>query len=219
MKRIVLLLACSLLLNSYIVKAQVRFSLFADPQLTWFTSDTRKFEPNGSIAGFNVGFTADKYFADRYAIFTGLSINNIGGNLKYKDIGYKLETRDNTYTIPAGSNVKLKAQYLNIPVGLRFKTNEIGYVSFFAQVGVSGSVRLKASAWEDSNKVEKETITQQFKPVFGSYFIGTGIEYSLGGPSCLEVGVVYSNGITDVYNAGYGKISLGSLSLKIGIVF
>lgn len=221
MRRLLIIIVSSLILNTYIVDAQTssRFSIFADPQLSWFTSDTRKFEPNGSIAGFNIGFTAERYFADRYAIFSGLSINNLGGNLKYKEAGYILETRDNTYTIAQGSNVKLKSQFLNIPLGLKFKTNEIGYFSFFAQVGVSGSIRLKASVWEDTNKIEKETITQQFKPVFASYFIGTGIDYSLGGPSSLQVGVVYSSGITESYSAGYGKISMGSLSLKIGIVF
>jgi hypothetical protein len=215
------LVFCFLLMISLTVNAQTsrRFSIFADPQLSWFTSDTKKFEPNGSIAGFNIGFTADKYFADRYAIFTGLSINNIGGNLKYKEPGYKLETRDSIYNIAAGSNAKLKAQYLNIPFGLKFKTNEIGYVSFTAQVGVLGSVRLKASVWEDVNKIDKETITQQFKQVFASYFIGAGVEYSLGGPSSLQAGIIYSNGITEAYNAGYGNVSIGSLSLRIGIVF
>ena len=220
MKRVLFIAICFLFLNE-LVDAQTtrRFSLFADPQLSWFTSDTRKFDPNGSIGGFNIGFTYDKYFAERYAIFLGLSINNVGGNLKYQETGYKLETRDNTYTVPRGSNVKLKAQFLNVPVGLKFKTNEIGYVSFNAQVGVSGSIRLKASVWEDSNNIEKETITQQFNQVYGSYFIGGGVEYSLGGPSSLQAGIIYSNGITEAYSAGFGKISIGSLSLRIGIVF
>jgi hypothetical protein len=222
MKKILFLTIGVLLVGSNLVNAQTenrRFSIFADPQLSWFTPDSRKFSSNGGVVGFNIGFTADKYFADRYAIFTGVSIDNLGGNLKYNAAGYKLVTTDNTYTLAQGSNVKFKAQYLNIPLGLKFKTNEIGYLTIFAQVGVSGSIRLKASAWEDLNNVDKETVTKEFQPVFGSYQIGAGIEYSLGGSSCLQTGILYTNGITEAYDAGYGKIVLGSLSLRVGIVF
>jgi hypothetical protein len=222
MKKVFFLLVGILFLGSTLTNAQTqnrRFSLFADPQLSWFTSDTKKFQPNGSVGGFNIGFTADKYFADRYAFYTGLSINNLGGNLKYKEAGYKLETRDSTYIIDAGTNVKLKAQYLTIPIGLKFKTNEIGYLTFFAQVGVSGYLRLKASAWDDKDKVDKETATQQFNLAFATYHVGAGVEYSLGGPSSIQAGIVYTNGILEAYKAGYGKVSIGSLSLRIGIVF
>jgi hypothetical protein len=195
------------------------FSLFADPQFSWFTSDTKKFTPNGSVGGFNIGFTADKYFAERYAFYTGVSINNIGGNIKYVDAGYKLETTDATYTIAPGTNVKLKAQYLTVPVGLKFKTNQIGYLAFFAQVGVSGYLRLKASAWDDVDNIDKETVTKQFNLAFTSYHIGAGVEYSLGGSSSIQAGLTYMSGITEAYKAGYGKVSLGSLALRVGIVF
>jgi len=196
-----------------------RFSIFADPQLSWFTSDTKQFKSDGTLMGFNIGFTADKYFAERYAIFTGLSINNLGGNLKYMKDGYKLETRDSTYKIDAGTSIKLKAQYLTVPLGLKFKTNEIGYFTFTAQVGVSGHVRLKGAAWDETNSIDKETATQQFNLFFGSYLVGAGAEYSLGGSSSLQAGIIYSNGIFEAYKAGYGKVSVGSLSLRIGIVF
>lgn len=222
MKKVFLLTVGIILLGLSTINAQTqnrRFSIFADPQLSWFTSDTKKFEPNGSVGGFNIGFTADKYFADRYAFFTGLSINNLGGNIKYKETGYKLETRDSTYDITPGTSIKLKAQYLTIPLGLKFKTNQIGYLTFYAHVGVSGYLRLKAAAWEDKNKIDRETATQQFDLAFASYHIGAGVEYSLGGPSSLQAGIVYTSGITEAYKAGYGKVSLGSLSLRIGIVF
>lgn len=222
MKKVLYVVIGILLVNINMVKAQQqnrRFSIFADPQLSWFTSDTKKFKPDGTVMGFNIGFTADKYFAERYAFFTGLSINNLGGNLKYVEGGYKLETRDSTYEIDPGTSIKLKAQYLTVPLGLKFKTNEIGYFTFTAQVGISGHIRLKGAAWDDTNNIDKETATQQFNLAFASYHVGAGFEYSLGGPSSLQAGIIYSNGIFEAYKAGYGKVSLGSLSLRIGIVF
>ena len=222
MKRILFIILGLIFINSIATDAQTSnrsFSIFADPQLSWFTSDTKKFEPNGSVGGFNIGFSADKYFAERYAFYTGVSINNLGGNIKYVDANYKLETTDATYTIAPGTNIKLKAQYLTIPVGLKFKTNQIGYLAFFAQVGVSGYVRLKASAWDDIDNISKETVTQQFNLAFASYHIGAGVEYSLGGSSSLQTGITYMSGITEAYKAGYGKVSLGSVALRVGIVF
>lgn len=222
MKKVHLIVIGLLLVNITFVEAQQqnrRFSIFADPQLSWFTSDTKQFKSDGTVMGFNIGFTADRYFADRYAFFTGLSINNLGGNLKYMKAGYKLETRDSTYEINAGESIKLKAQYLTIPMGLKFKTNEIGYFTFTAQVGVSGHIRLNGAAWDATKSIDKETATQQFNLLFASYHVGAGAEYSLGGSSSLQAGIIYSNGIFEAYKAGYGKVSLGSLSLRIGIVF
>jgi hypothetical protein len=221
MKKIFFLTAGIILAGLSLADAQTQkrhFSVFADPQLSWFKSDTKRFQPNGTVVGFNIGFTAEKYFADRYAILTGLSINNLGGNLKYKVQG-ELETRDAKYTIDSGSTVKLKAQYVTIPLGLKFKTNEIGYFTYFAQVGLSGSIRLNGYAWEDKNNIDKETATQQFRFAFFSYHIGAGAEYSLGASSSIQTGIVYTNGITEAYKAGFGKVSFGSLSLRIAIVF
>ncbi|RPH30747.1 MAG: PorT family protein [Bacteroidales bacterium] len=221
MKKILFLVGL-FLVNLTIVKAQQqtrRFSIFADPQLSWFTSDTKKFKSDGAVMGFNIGFNADKYFAERYAIFTGLSINNLGGNLKYVEDGYKLETRDSTYNIDAGTTIKLKAQYLSVPLGLKFKTNEIGYLTFTAQVGVSGHIRLKGAAWDETHNIDKETATKQFNLLFASYHVGAGAEYSLGGSSSIQAGIIYSSGIFSAYDAGYGKVSLGSLALRIGVVF
>jgi len=45
------------------------------------------------------------------------------------------------------------------------------------------------------------------------------MEYSLGGPSALQVGAIFSNGFTPAYEAGYGKVSVGCLALRIGIAF
>ncbi len=221
MKNALKLVIVLLLLNITVVNAQKdsrRFSIFADPQVAWITSNTNKFDPNGSVVGFNIGFAYDKYFADRYAITTGLSINNLGGNLKYKVDG-TIETVDNTYDIESGMTVKMKSQYLSIPIGLKFRTNEIGYFTFTAQVGLAGHIRLKGVVWEDTQKIEKETATKEFAIGFASYYLGAGAEYSLGSSSSIQFGIIYSNGITQSFKTSHGKLSYGSLSLRVGVVF
>jgi hypothetical protein len=199
---------------------KIRFGVFADPQLSWFTSDTKQFSPNGPLFGFNAGFAFERFFADRYAISSGASITNLGGNLLYNEDGYSIETRDDEYPILAGSSVKFKGQYISVPLGFKFKTNEIGYTTFYAQLGLAGHLRLKGYAWQEENNVDREVLeNDQIYLGFVSYMFGAGLEYSLGGPSALQAGLTFSNSMTPTFDAGYGRIGIGSLALRIGLVF
>lgn len=210
-----------LLLGTVQVNAQGwRFSIFADPQLSWFTSDSRRFEPGQSLGAINVGISAEKYFAERYAMQYGVSISNLGGNIEYVDAGNTLITRDSSYSIAAGSSIKYRGQYLSVPLGLKFKTIEIGYTSIYAHAGVTANALLKGYVWEPQNGVEKEVVSRE-QVWFGyvTYFIGAGIQYSLGGPSALQLGLIFNNGLTPVYKGGHGKISMGNLGIRVGIVF
>lgn len=198
----------------------IKFGVFADPQISWLTSDTKRFSADGSVFGFNAGFGFERYFADRYAITSGASISNIGGILKYNEVGYSIKTRDDNYDILIGQSVKYKGQYIAVPLGLKFKTNEIGYSTFYAQLGVNGHLRLKGFVWQDENGVDREVLEKdQTYLGFVSYMIGVGMEYSLGGPSAIQTGITFTNGMTPVYKAGYGMVSVGNIALRVGLVF
>ncbi|MFP4556258.1 MAG: porin family protein [Bacteroidales bacterium] len=215
-----LILTIALFLSASSIAQDMRFGVFADPQLTWFTSDTRDFKPNGPVFGFNTGFSFDRYFAERYAFTTGASITNIGGNLLYTDDSYTLSTRDEEYDIPSETNLRIKGQYVNIPLGFKFKTNQIGYITIYAQLGINGYLKLKGFAWNEDLGINREVVKDKhMKFGFISYMFGGGIEYSLGGPSALQIGVTFSNGMTPAFDAGHGVISIGNLALRLGVVF
>ncbi len=197
-----------------------QFGIFVDPQLAWFNSDTKKFTSNGSIFGYDIGFVGERYFAQRYAVLFGLSLEGLGGNLKYNETGFNIITRDGTYPIAANSNVEYRGQYINAPIGLKFRTVEIGYLSIFAQVAIKGHFKLKGYVWEKSSGIDKEVVTNdQVHWAFASYSIGAGIEHSLGGPSAVQTGIQFTNSFTPVYKAGHGHIGVASFSLRIGLVF
>ena len=230
MKRILKYLATACLVASLFLSANsqnIKFGVFVDPQLSWFTSDTKKLTPNGPVFGVNAGFAFEKYFADRYAITSGASINFIGGNLKYNEPDFKIETRDSLYTIGTDASAKIKGQYITIPLGFKFKTNEIGYETFYAQLGLAGNIRIKGYVWEDWNKIDKEVVVNEQLPLgFVSYYFGAGVEYSLGGPSAIQLGLTFSNGLTSAFDVDHektapsnGKITLGALSLRVGMSF
>jgi len=222
MKRLAIVAALTVAaaLFSHSTMAQgLRFGIYFDPQISWFSSDSKVFTPNGPEFGYRVGFTADKYFAERYAFSTGLSINSLSGNVKYGQID-TLTTDDGAeYRIAQNANVKARVQYISIPLELKFKTIEIGYNTFYAHLGLTTHIRYKAFAWEKWNDISKEPISDMVRPLFLSYQIGGGIEYSLGGPTALQLGVIYSGGLTKTFKPGEGKISLNNVSLRLGIIF
>jgi hypothetical protein len=58
-----ILIILSFVLASESVNAQkIRFGLFAEPVISWFSTDTKETKNDGSRAGFNFGFTFNKYF-------------------------------------------------------------------------------------------------------------------------------------------------------------
>lgn len=219
MKNKVLLLALVLLFNQWCFSQKYSFGVFADPQLSWFNSDTKRYDPNGPVGGFNIGFAAEKFFANRYAFASGLSISYLGGNIRFVQTAYTLKTVDGTYNIEVGDNVKYRSQYLTLPVGFKFRTNQIGYTSYFASVGVSGSLRIRSHVWNEKNDVVRETTKADMAWGFASYFIGVGGEYSLGGESALQFGLTWSDGLTPILEFPNSTITNQCLSVRIGIVF
>lgn len=216
---VAMLFLCATLFASSAMAQGMRFGVFFDPQISWFNSDHKDFDPNGPEFGYRIGFTADNFFAERYAFSTGLSINSLSGNIRYAADGYSLKTNDGKYSIAKNANVKARIQYLSVPLELKFKTIEIGYNTFYVHMGLTAHARYKAFAWEKWNDISKETVTARAEPFFLSYQIGGGVEHSLGGPTALQLGFVYSGGITNTFDTGNGKISLSNVALRLGIIF
>jgi hypothetical protein len=209
-----------ILLGNQLANAQkYSFGVFVDPQLSWFNSDTKRYDPNGPVVGLNIGFNADKFFAKRYAFSSGLSINTLGGNIRLMQSTYTLKTVDGTYNIAIGDNIKLKSQYLTMPVGFKFRTNQIGYTTYFANVGISGSIRIRSYAWNDTNNVSRETTQTDMAWGFASYYLGIGGEYSLGGESAILFGITWNDGLTRIIELPNSTITSQSLALKVGIIF
>ncbi len=191
------------------------FTVFGEPQISWMAPDSKDVEGVGSQISFNAGFNFDNFFAERYAFSTGLSINSIRGKLLYKDTK-NLEASDTTYQLTNGE-VKYSLQYINIPIGLKFKTIEIGYTKFFAHLGLDAAINIKSSA--DFPNAEDVNISKEINWYNLGYYIGGGIEYSLGGSTALVGGLTYKNGFMDITKSNNNKVTSGTVSLRLGILF
>lgn len=196
------------------------FGIFGEPQVSWLTSDTKAYSSNGIAIGYNAGFSLEHYFAERYAVTSGISISSTGGIILFNNDGDTIRTLDEKHDIRQNTSAKLKGQYIIIPVGLKFKTNEIGYTTLYADLGFRANINVKGYAWVKDLDVSREVLdANHLNFGYFSYYFGIGVQYSLGGPSAVQAGLTFSNGLTNPFKGNFSSINMGNVGLKLGLVF
>jgi Outer membrane protein beta-barrel domain len=200
-------------------QSNLRFTVFVDPEFAWMKSDLSSIDNDASKFGVNIGLNVDNFFAKNYAVMTGISIDNTGGNLKFENEKY-LQTGSGTDTLVAGSTVHYKLQYIEIPLGLKLKTNEIGYWTFFTHLGLNGGINIKAVGEVDNYELENENISDEIRLFNLGYYIGAGAEYSIGGNAAIVVGLTYNNGFVNITtDDNDSKVTLGNIAIRVGVLF
>jgi len=197
-----------------------RFTVFVDPKLSWMTPDKKDVTSDGSKLGVNIGLAIDNFFGPNYAFTTGISIDNTGGFLKFNEIdGKSIETNSGIDTIPLGNTLEYKLQYISIPLGLKLKTNEIGYFTFITHLGVNTGINIKATGEVENYELENTNISDEVKLFNLAYFIGAGAEYSIGGNTAIVLGLTYTNGFVDITKDTDNKVTCSNVTIRIGILF
>jgi len=205
--------------SSAIFAQGLKFTVFADPKLSWMSPDLKDVSSEGSKLGVNIGLNVDNYFAKNYAFMAGISIDNTGGKLKY-DFEKNMDTRSaEDSIIPTGSVLNYKLQYINIPLGLKFKTNQIGYTTFYTHLGINGGINIKATGEVDNFELNNENISDEVKLFTLGYFIGAGVEYSIAGSTAIVIGITYTNGFIDITPDNNNKVTLSNFALRLGVLF
>lgn len=215
------LLIISVFLGSLMVlhgQSRMKFSVHADPQFAWLSSDEDNVVPDGSIFHIQTGLQMDLFFDRNYAFTLGFGINNMGGNLLYIDSTEFVSKGDTIFAIP-GQTVRHNLQYLDIPLGLKLKTEELGYATFFLEVGFNPMININAFATSKDDVFNKENIREVTNLFNLGYHAGIGIEYRLGGTTAAVGGVRWSSGLTDVTASDKANITMNSISIHLGILF
>jgi opacity protein-like surface antigen len=230
MRKIFLFLVFVITLSSAYSQG-LRLGVCLDPQISWMSPDTKNVKKDGSRLGINFGLIAENYFAKNYAIATGISITTSGGKLQYNESGRQLEARDYTYNLDSTSVVTYKIQYITVPLAIKLKTNRIGYFSYYANLGLTTQVRIKArgdasrvqdpvSSIPDTNiSIEDVNINDEVSLFNMGYHFGGGAEYSLGENATILLGVQYTNGFLSVTKNKDDVVNLSNFSLKLGFLF
>ena len=211
---------CTLLGAIISLQAQspVKFNVQVDPQFAWFNSDDNAVKPDGSIFHMQVGLQMDYFFAENYAFVVGVGINNLGGNLLYAD-STEFSSKGEILLVEPGQSVKMNLQYIDIPVGLKLKTEELGYATFFLQLGFNPMININAKVSTDDGLIDKDDIRESTHLFCLGYHAGLGVEYKLGGSTALVGGLRWSAGLTDVTDNDRANVKTNALTIHIGVLF
>lgn len=207
-----------------IIHAQkiISIGIHADPVYSWFSPDISEVKNDGGRPGFNFGLTFNSYFTPNYSFSTGISLMNGGGKLVSKKATI-IEFKNSNSTVLPGETVIYKVQYLAIPLGIKLQTNQIGYLTFFSDLGLDPKVVIGGKADIPSLEISGENAMNELNLFNLSYHVTAGIEYSLGGTTAILLGLNFDNNFLDITKDNgvqpIDKVSHKMLSFRVGINF
>lgn len=248
MKKILTFLFILVFSSALLAQSDFRLGIQATPTTSWMSTNDNLVTSNGSRLGMNLGFMAEYYFADNYSIVSGASILfNQGGGLTYNYAGggnyvprsaaeRRLISNAVQYdSLSMGTTINYGVQYVEIPLSIRLRTNEFGYLRYFAELPMF-SIAIKTKALADimgntyGADTEKENVSTDLNPITLKWGLGGGVEYSISPDLSLIGGVFYNGSLIDIvknnksvlFDSGLeeaSKANLHSISIRIGVLF
>lgn len=233
--------------------SRVRFGAFIAPNVSWMkpttsTDDEKQFnvKSNGSKIGFTYGIMADYFFAPNYGIVSGIQITSTGGKIIATEIGDDPQPKRANKVVKADFNYNL--QYLEIPLALKLRSDNMGGFKFFGQLGVTAGINIAKKAdytvdyYASDSTLKSKSDTKAkitgslgaIAPVLFQMNIGAGVEMPVSYKLKFYVGLFFNNGFApdatkpDLYdekNLGYsgtfrdGNTRLNNLALRLGLFF
>ena len=200
-------LACLTFLTTTLLQAQedrkVRLGLALNPNLGWMRPDNSGHNSEGVRAGIQYGLVADlRLFGDpNYSFSTGFTFAHLGGKVSYPSVITDMYTGNE---IDATTNATYKLRYIDIPLAVKLRSNEIGYMHFWGLFGseigwrINANADLETSRPRVSRSSNDVSIVDDVALFRADLVIGGGIEYTISGDTRLVAGLVYHNGLTNV---------------------
>lgn len=182
-----------------------RFGLKAAPSVSWLKPDSKEFKSEKAQLKFSYGLMTEFALSENYSFVTGLEITTVGGGLRFPDSTYVKHEADQLKDYMLLSRT-YNLKYVDLPLLLKMKTNEIGYFTYFGQFGFNTSFRTKARANDSGRLFTSQSVVSEFSDIDIekdiSFFrvalnLGLGAEYNIAGNTSLVFGVNYSNGFTN----------------------
>ncbi len=236
----------------------IRFGFQISPNLTWLSSNDNTINGEGTNIGLRLGVTGEYYFTDRYAITGGLGFavgqggslsHDIGGNFFSESDLTSQFLNQGEKPLPDGVELGYKIQYIEIPFGLKMRTDEIGYFRYFAEIPVFNlSFRAQSRGSILGGDIDEEDldINRDVTLINLSWGLGGGVEYSITSNAVLVAGIYYQSSFIDITddsaNQAFGlldagdpddptddlfentpaedsNVNMGSITLRIGVLF
>jgi hypothetical protein len=218
-----------------------RFGMKAAPMFCWMKPDFSigvisnfSSEGGGGRMGFVWGPIAEIQLSETFLISTGVDINytsfRLEGTMKDSIGGESIVNWKQKYS----------SRFIEVPVMLKFRTKEIGYLRYFGLFGLGAGFRYSASTEfsrtystpnANTSSISNDESNKYIKGFRGSMLVGAGVEYSLSGNTALVGSLVFNNGLTnmlqnqenapatDQFNAVKEFAITNYMQLNIGILF
>lgn len=206
--------------QSHAQEKKVALGLGISPTVNWMKTKSEGLSSDGSKIGFKYGLLADFNFGENYSLATGVFINNYGGKINALEIIDSLEQN---------VSYNLKIQSIEIPVTLKMRTKEIGYLKYFGQFGFAPQIIINSTAdieVEGQETQENVEMKDRIADMDLSLVLAIGIEYNLSGTTNFIIGLSYQNGFIDMLQGsadGYSKVekkaTTNQIALNLGVLF
>ena len=210
--------------------SDLRLGFQVSPSFSFMATDDNQINSNGTNLGLKLGMIAEMYFQENYAFFTGLGFAfNSGGTLRHEQ-GGQIWTRSElpqgvNPTFFTGVDLKYNIQYVEIPFGLKFRTNSFGYLRYWAEIPVltlGFRSQDRGAIMQPGTNKDKIIIKKEVGALALSWGLGGGVEYELSPNASLVGGINYQRIFTDVTRDVSDDDSKGYTShiiLRIGVMF
>lgn len=173
------------------------FVVHADPVISWMGSNESEYVNEGSKAGYDIGLNVLHFFAENYAVSTGISILSAGGRQSVTEditMVFNNFTRD----VGAGEEIRYNLRYLNIPAGLRLQTNQSGLLTYWTDLGFDMRLLLKSTVDIPSAQIDHENAKTEVYGLNLGWHLGAGIEYEMDIDASIVAGLSYGQDFFDV---------------------
>ena len=202
-----------------------RFGATVLPTINWYKPDNlKKFSSDGSVFRFGVLINGEYSFSQNFAIGFGLGLGSGGGKIDftgsskqdtvhyyYNDDNGMLALADTTGLKGKFDHFRLigrtyNASYYLLPISLKMRTNEIGFMRYFFEprlnIGLRKKVRsndevlnLKSAQSTTQNDLD---ITKDMSFMRLSVTLSGGGEYYMAGSTALTFSIGYDYGLSNV---------------------
>jgi opacity protein-like surface antigen len=218
MYRSIIILVAIFILPFQATAQKMKIGIYADPQISWLSPEAREVKGEGTKFGFQGGLIIERYFQDNYAINLGVGAGSQGGKLLFEEAS-TIKAYDEVDSLPPGTTVDYKLKYITVPFGLKLKTNQIGYFSYYALIGFTNQFNIDAKASSNEGTLDEDVIKKEIGFFNMAYHIGMGMEYNISENTALTLGAVYHNGFIDITDNNNANVHSRVVSIRIGILF
>jgi hypothetical protein len=239
MKNVTILVFGMLITQLSFAQGEFRFGLKGSSNFGWVGGTSKNIVNDGTTVAFGYGIMGDYYFKPNYGISAEIMLSNIKSKFTVTEpLVFNSVPSDTVNDLRYEYNI----QYLDIPLTMKFRTKEIGNMTYFGQFGVSMGFALNAKTSIVSTGLPKfisdqEPTEYRVNDAEGDAFtvnnfddkvflfrlpliIGGGVEYKMAGSTSLQGGVRIANTFTDMFVKDKTAIAKNNyVALSIGVLF